>query len=204
MQVTILHPITTKRVTLCFGGFGTDPSFFGHLHAQCGVVLVYDYREDALNLDFLEGKEIFLLAWSMGVAMANRFTPPTLHIKKSIAINGTDYGIHKTFGIPPRIFAHTIKHFSPLDFYQGVFGWHFPKARDFTFPTNLTEELSWLYHTLCTIPPRSFAWDDVYISQEDAIFASKIQKSTWEHYKILQAPHFVFFDVQRWEDFFEA
>ncbi|MCE3036326.1 DUF452 family protein [Helicobacter sp. faydin-H20] len=205
MQVKIFNPHITHSTILFFLGFGSNPNFFSHYineayHKTYRIIFVYDYKDNHLDLTFLQNQEVYLIAWSMGVAIANYFAPKNLNIKKSIAINGTNLGIHKTLGIPPAIFMHTIKHFNLLDFYVNVFdSKNFLDNIKDICKSQLILELQNLYTTLTTIPPKQSLWDYAITSQNDKIFQAKYQLQAWQSQNLSpiilpNSPHFIFFD----------
>lgn len=206
MQINILNPNTYKKTLIFFSGFGSNPSFFHHLDSKdYRVIFISNYENNQLDLSFLDNQEVFLIGWSMGVAMANHFLPKSIKVKKSLAINGTNFGIHKTLGIPPTLFSYTIKSFNQDTFNQKIFCNNINKAKDFIFNPNPTLELQNLYNTLTQLnnsQNQNFQWDKMLISQEDEIFQSKYQINAWkeQNYLLTNAPHFVFFDYYSWEE----
>ncbi|EAL5569282.1 TPA: DUF452 family protein, partial [Campylobacter jejuni] len=82
----------SKKLIVVFGGFASHPSHFSHLKSDKNVILFYDYKNFDLNFDFKAFDELFLIAFSMGVCVANRLLKE-LHFKQKIAINGTNLGI---------------------------------------------------------------------------------------------------------------
>ncbi|EAK3659926.1 DUF452 family protein, partial [Campylobacter jejuni] len=97
----------SKKLIVVFGGFASHPSHFSHLKSDKNVILFYDYENFDLNFDFKAFDELFLIAFSMGVCVANRLLKE-LNFKQKIAINGTNLGIDKSKGIHPTIFKKTL------------------------------------------------------------------------------------------------
>lgn len=219
MQIKLLGDITQREnILIFFSGFGCDDSFFRHLSLDSlGVVFIYDYR----NLDSslanlmdlrasLMGKSVNLMAWSMGVGMADYFYPfwETFKPRIRIAINGTKEAIHLHKGIPPKIFKFTIKNLDPLSFYQNTLDSTQASSlqnANFRDAHTLKEELNSLYTTLYA--PRTLQsgiWDYALISQEDKIFPAQAQELSWKdsaHSVIkLHSPHFIFGAFSSWQD----
>lgn len=228
MQVEILSPQMpqtpqqaspkeNQRTILFFSGFSGERRVFEHLRlGACEVVFVSDYRANDLDLSFLHSRgEITLIAWSMGVAMANRFlnqsrlnhsvSPTPLKITQKIAINGTIYGIDKARGIPPLAFKKTIEGLDLQAFKKSTYGENAPHTT--LSQETLVCELNNLYTTLTTTPATPELWDCVLVSLEDRIFPARYQLRGWEgHAKRIihtHAPHFAFGVFESWRDLCE-
>lgn len=225
MQVEILSPQTpqqaspkeNQRTILFFSGFSGEKGVFEHLRlGGCEVVFVSDYRANDLDLSFLDSRgEITLIAWSMGVAMANRFlnqsrlnhplSQSRLKITKKIAINGTIYGIDKAYGIPPLAFKKTIEGLDLQAFKKSTYGESEPRTT--LSQETLVCELNNLYTTLTTTPATPELWDCALVSLEDRIFPARYQLRGWEgHAKRIihtHAPHFAFGEFESWGDLCE-
>ena len=65
----------TDRLVLYFNGWALSPIAVEHLGLPEGqdLLLLWDYRTDALDFDFSPYREIRLVAWSMGIWAADRF-----------------------------------------------------------------------------------------------------------------------------------
>lgn len=225
MQVEILSPQMpqqaspkeNQRTILFFSGFSGEKGVFEHLRlGACEVVFVSDYRANDLDLSFLDSRgEITLIAWSMGVAMANRFlnqsrlnhplSQSRLKIAKKIAINGTIYGIDKACGIPPFAFKKTIEWLDLQAFKKSTYGESEPRTT--LSQETLVCELNNLYTTLTATPATPELWDCALVSLEDRIFPARYQLRGWEgHAKRIihtHAPHFAFGEFESWGDLCE-
>lgn len=220
MQVEILTPPqakeasqtqarkTAQKTILFFSGFSGERGVFEHLRlGGCEVVFVSDYRTNDLDLSFLDSREeITLIAWSMGVAMANRFLNQSrLKITKKIAINGTIYGIDKAYGIPPLAFKKTIEGLDLQAFKKSTYGESEPRTT--LSQETLVCELNNLYTTLTATPATPELWDCALVSLEDRIFPARYQLRGWEgHAKRIihtHAPHFAFGEFESWGDLCE-
>ena len=121
-----------KNILLIFGGFASHPShFIPFIPQNYDLILLYRYQ----NLDFSELKsclnhlskdcKITLVGFSMGVFIARVFMESlqdTDCFVRKIAINGTEFGIHSKFGIPPKLFKLTQKTFDLEAFKRNLFG----------------------------------------------------------------------------------
>lgn len=190
-----------KELIVFFGGFASLPSHFKHLKSlNFDVLMIYDYTDFTLELKFSKYEKIHLIAFSMGVCVASK------HFKQKatskIAINGTNYGCDKHFGINPSAFKLTIKHFNTEIFKKNLLSYD---ETNFILDDEnlLKEELASLYE-LCTKDVNlNFIWDKAYISKKDLIFPSKACEAFFKDkskIEFLDEPHFVFFAFKFWDE----
>lgn len=212
MKILFLHQAHNDTLVLFFAGFGSHPTHFQHLTAtRVDVALVYDYRifepNIALDLDTKSYSCIILMGFSMGVFIASvckdleSFAP---RITQKIAINGTNFPIHKEFGINPILFKRTIKKLNLEDFKRQLFGQNLSLAKDFVFLSEeeLRAELENLFTQNLSAQNEHFLWHKALLSKQDLIFpctscASFFKGRSEIFYQNL--PHFVFFDFVSWE-----
>ncbi|TLE02677.1 pimeloyl-ACP methyl esterase BioG family protein [Helicobacter japonicus] len=222
MKYVFLHTkAQSKKCILFFGGFGSRAEHFRHLSAECNVIMLYDYRDFALPHTFLRDMEQFsevvLIAFSMGVSIAPLFVSHLPFVKK-IAINGTNIGIDRVFGIHPAIFKKTIAHFDINNFQKALFGELYEsicptQVQIESIPKNdeLKEELQSIFDFLLQKNISSkknvdFLYDSALLSESDAIFPYSAAKNFFisfcplTHITITHSPHFVFFDFHSWEE----
>ena len=104
-QLNSSHP----RLLLFFAGWSASPESFTGLKAENGtdIMLCYDYRDMTFHEDLSSYKEIHLIAWSMGVRMAELALAGKYALTTATAINGTPRPIDDNFGIPENIFRGT-------------------------------------------------------------------------------------------------
>ncbi|MFR8355607.1 MAG: pimeloyl-ACP methyl esterase BioG family protein [Parabacteroides sp.] len=95
-----------SRLLLFFAGWSASPESFTGLKAENGtdIMLCYDYRDMTFHEDLSSYKEIHLIAWSMGVRMAELALAGKHALTTATAINGTPRPIDDNFGIPENIF----------------------------------------------------------------------------------------------------
>lgn len=105
-QLNSSHP----RLLLFFAGWSASPESFTGLKAENGtdIMLCYDYRDMTFHEDLSSYKEIHLIAWSMGVRMAELALAGKYALTTATAINGTPRPIDDNFGIPENIFRGTL------------------------------------------------------------------------------------------------
>ncbi len=164
----------SKKLIVAFGGFASHPSHFSHLKSDKNVILFYDYENFDLNFNFKAFDELFLIAFSMGVCVANRLLKE-LNFKQKIAINGTNLGIDKSKGIHPTIFKKTLQNFKLEHFKEALFKERKSLAKDFIFKDEkaLKIELEKLFDFALVKQEENLLWDKVYSSKRYA-------KSKWD------------------------
>ncbi|EAI9511065.1 DUF452 family protein, partial [Campylobacter jejuni] len=161
----------SKKLIVVFGGFASHSSHFSHLKSDKNVILFYDYENFDLNFDFKAFDELFLIAFSMGVCVANRLLKE-LNFKQKIAINGTNLGIDKSKGIHPAIFRKTLQNFKLENFKEALFKERKNLTKDFIFKDEkaLKIELEKLFDFALVKQEENLLWDKVYSSKKDEIF----------------------------------
>ncbi|RTJ71115.1 pimeloyl-ACP methyl esterase BioG family protein [Campylobacter jejuni] len=191
----------SKKLIVVFGGFASHPSHFSHLKSDKNVILFYDYENFDLNFDFKAFDELFLIAFSMGVCVANRLLKE-LNFKQKIAINGTNLGIDKLKGIHPTIFKKTLQNFKLEHFKKALFKERKSLAKDFIFKDEkaLKIELEKLFDFALTKQEENLLWDKVYSSKEDEIFPPNALKNSFKNLFFLDEPHFAFFHFKTWDE----
>ncbi|HEC1873741.1 TPA: DUF452 family protein [Campylobacter jejuni] len=191
----------SKKLIVVFGGFASHPSHFSHLKSDENVILFYDYENFDLILDFKAFDELFLIAFSMGVCVANRLLKE-FNFKQKIAINGTNLGIDKSKGIHPTIFKKTLQNFKLEHFKEALFKESKSLAKDFIFKDEkaLKIELEKLFDFALTKQEENFLWDKVYSSKEDEIFPPNALKNASSKLIFLDEPHFAFFHFKTWDE----
>ncbi|EAJ9404600.1 DUF452 family protein [Campylobacter jejuni] len=189
----------SKKLIVVFGGFASHPSHFSYLKSDKNVILFYDYENFDLNFDFKAFDELFLIAFSMGVCVANRVLKE-LNFKQKIAINGTNLGIDKSKGIHPTIFKKTLQNFKLEHFKKALFKERKSLAKDFIFKDEkaLKIELEKLFDFALIKQEENLLWDKVYSSKEDEIFPPNALKNSFKNLIFLDEPHFAFFHFKTW------
>ncbi|HFZ5019231.1 TPA: pimeloyl-ACP methyl esterase BioG family protein [Campylobacter jejuni] len=191
----------SKKLIVVFGGFASHSSHFSHLKSDKNVILFYDYENFDLNFNFKAFDELFLIAFSMGVCVANRLLKE-LNFKQKIAINGTNLGIDKSKGIHPTIFKKTLQNFKLEHFKEALFKERKSLAKDFIFKDEkvLKIELEKLFDFALTKQEENLLWDKVYSSKEDEIFPPNALKNSFKNLIFLDEPHFAFFHFKTWDE----
>ena len=191
----------SKKLIVVFGGFASHPSHFSHLKSDKNMILFYDYENFDLNFNFKAFDELFLIAFSIGVCVANRLLKE-LNFKQKIAINGTNLGIDKSKGIHPAIFKKTLQNFKLEHFKKALFKERKSLAKDFIFKDEkaLKIELEKLFDFALIKQEENLLWDKVYSSKEDEIFPPNALKNSFKNLIFLDEPHFAFFHFKTWDE----
>ena len=194
-------------LVLVFLGYAFTPDCLKNFDFQnCDVAVVYDYQ----NFEF-ENPELFkeiknsnrekiLIAWSMGVWVANQFASE-IKFQKAVAINGTPFGIHKNFGIPPETFQNSIEHFD----FELFKKWCFLNDRaqaHFAFSDHPKIELQTLFKASKNVAQNRIRWTKAIVSKKDVVFPPKASSCFECPVHTILAPHFPFFKMNSLEDIF--
>ncbi|MBE9487886.1 MAG: DUF452 family protein [Bacteroidetes bacterium] len=189
MQFAINKNIGSEKLLICVQGWASDDNTSKSLFFDgFDVVTLFDYRTKELPNVFNEfvekHKEIYIVAWSFGVFVAEQLFVKLPIIKKAIAINGTSYPVHAKWGIPPKAFAITkksIAFYGMQKFYENMLG---NQNVDFQECKRSVEELSselnalgeWFDEGKHNIS----LWSNVIIGRNDRIFPYKNMFEFWE------------------------
>lgn len=195
-----------KKLILLFLGYSFLPSCIKHLKLEeYDLCVVYDYSSLEFDKQILKEKEIYLIAWSMGVWAAN-LVLDGMSLKRAIAINGTPFGIDDELGIPKAAFKKSIDEFDFDEFKKICFLKELTKV-DFSFNQNAKFELENIYLNSSKPVQNTIKWDKFIISKKDFVFPPKaVQKASDKlevKYEIINAPHFIFFNYKGFGDIVE-
>ncbi len=209
MKAEFIHKnADSKDLIIFFSGFASQPSHFGHLDSKANVLMIYDYRDFSLDFslqdEILKYENCALLAWSMGVCVASSICKNLAHkFNHKLAINGTNYGIHKIYGIPSALFKATIRNLNIDEFKNALF--EVESSHTFRQPQELKDELESLYKFCENLESNlNFTWDCALISTQDKVFPARACKAFFslDSTRIIEVnqPHFVFNNFKSWEE----
>ena len=183
---------SNQRLVILFAGWGMDSTPFSALTAPFGydLMVVWDYRTLRLDVDLQTYKEICIVAWSYGVAIAGIWMEahPNLPITRRIAVAGTLSPVDEERGIPVEVFEGTLQALSPTTltkFYRRMAGRaaafaEFKEVMPSRDIDELTEELKAIRTFSASHPDLSIGeWDSVYIPLSDYIIPTANQKRAW-------------------------
>lgn len=210
----------SPSLLLFFAGWSASPELFTRLKADEGtdVMICYDYRDLAFEEDLTRYEDIHLIAWSMGVRMAELAIGGKYTLSTAIAINGTSRPIDDHYGIPVDIFRGTLDNLTTeglrrfnrrmcgsrdtLAVYEAVAPRPLEEVRD---------ELQHIYD-LCQDEPQPDAahkhtpirWTRAIISSNDRIFPAANQLEYWltRRPEVLEinSSHYPFFLWKQWNE----
>lgn len=209
----------SSSLILFFSGWSAAPGLFARLKADEGtdVMVCYDYRDVRFEEDLSRYEEIRLIAWSMGVRMAELAAGGKYAFASAIAINGTSCPIHDAYGIPEKIFRGTLDQLDAEGmkrFNRRMCGSREICAEYEAFPTRpleeIKEELQHIY-ALCrkegetgqTSSASSIPWTHAIISSADRIFPAANQHNYWDGccaVTEIDAPHYPFYLWKQWNE----
>lgn len=200
------------RLLLIFAGWGSDAKIFRQveevLPAGWDALCVSDYDSRELDRSLLSGYgTVYLLAWSLGVAAAERFLTPE-EIACAVAVNGTPIPVSDNYGIPTAVYegtTHALNERNLKKFRRRMVCDPEEFARIMTLlPENpeiesLRAQLTNIRNLTATPKEQSLRWDNVYISDDDHIIPTANQRRYWEregacgHVDIIEGGHWIDF-----------
>ncbi|MEA3505083.1 MAG: DUF452 family protein [Bacteroidota bacterium] len=214
MTHTWITKTSECKLILFFNGLGMDENTLcGFNNAGYDVCMFYNYNElTSLKESFDEYDEIYVVAWSMGVWVAEQVLKISeLRITKSVAINGTLLPISSEFGIAKNIFKGTAKNWDERNrkkFFMRMFASKnlFEKYNN-SLPKRDTaeqkEELLFLAEEASKCNRLGFNWDMAFCGEQDLIFSYKNQINHWQNRTeviSLNMPHFPFGMMKCWDE----
>lgn len=183
-----------ERLILFFNGWAMTPESVTHLSLPPGhdLAVVWDYRDDHLELDCSRYEGISLVAWSMGVWAADRLSAQLsqLPLERGIALCGTGRPMDDLHGIPVEIFAGTLAGLNEANrkrFNRRMCGGktyaHLLKALECRSTEEIRQELERV-QTLELAEeqhsPASPLWTKAWVAGEDRIFPAANQLRYWQ------------------------
>lgn len=218
MKTVFTNNQATKLIVY-FAGWGTPAEIVGELalSKEYDLLVCYDYQDLILEFDFKPYQQIHLVAWSLGIWVAERvvsklLSAPLLDTKlvSATAINGTGLPINDQQGIPVELFKATLAGLTPAsrkkferrmcntldDLHQYQ---QYP-SRDFTA---VTTELAFLFEQIRKDQRTDLLqWKKAIIGTSDRIFSPQNQANYWQdRCKItyVESGHYLFNQYQQWE-----
>lgn len=212
MRIEWLIKKGSGQVIVFFNGWGMDASAVAHLEADADVVMFYDYRTlqgDDMP-DLKEYREVYLVAWSMGVWAASCVVPCLkIQPRLSVGLNGTERPVDDLYGIPIKIYQLTTrgmnargreKFFSRMvvtDEENRFLKEHLPERE----LAEQCEELVFI-EKQCQGYKKHYSWDKIYVSEKDVIFPVENQLNWWAKkapVTFLPGGHYPFAFFKSWE-----
>lgn len=178
-----------ERLIILFLGWGMDPSPFRQLRKPgYDILAVWDYRDRRFPVALTEGyREIVVVAWSFGVRIAAGFLAENrgLPITRRIAVNGTQWHVDDTRGIPHAIFEGTLAALSDVTLRKFNRRMFCSKADYERFalvaPSRGIDELREELQMFGSLSPleADAGWTNVIVGGRDAIIPPANQTEAW-------------------------
>lgn len=193
-QVFLKKNEGTSRLLLFFAGWGAEPSMFKYHGLTEGegtydILMFYDYRSLDFDRSLTDGYgTVMVLAWSMGVWAAGQVLSDLSLTGIRIAVNGTPYPVHDSYGIPETIFDGTLAMLSDRTLYKFRRRMCGSQAaldellgRPLSRPlAELREELAAIGDAVHLSAPRPFTWTGAIVGLQDMIYPAANQRNAWE------------------------
>ena len=218
-----------ENLIIFFAGWGMDENPFKHIDKRgFDIVTLYDYTDvnltsvkDSLLERVTKYNNIYIVAWSMGVWVANKFIQENINKLNNLysftAINGTFHPIHGEFGISPIIYDKTLNNLPKgldsfnlrmcggrdiLSFYNSVK----PQRADESIIQELINIKDGYINSINYESLDSNVRLNVIISKRDNIIPTANQLNFWNSYSgecnivELDLPHYPFYKLENWHD----
>lgn len=194
-----------NKLIVFFNGWGMDEKVVSHLKSdKFDVLMFYDYRTfETETFDFSKYDEKYLLAWSMGVYVCNKYNE-FKSFDKFIAVNGTQKPIDDEYGIPPMVYNLTVDNFNELSCSKFM--------KKITTNVDLKEYCSRsvqeLKDELIAIRDLKvdeyLQFDKAIVSSKDRIIPTKNQINYWQtmnvEIKDVEGAHYIFDSYKLWDE----
>lgn len=211
-----------SKLILFLNGWGMNEAAIRHLCIPEGydLLIVYDYRSFSdFPPEVSHYQEIILVAWSIGVWATEQLTQRGLlpSVKQSIAMAGSPFIRHDSYGIPCKVFdltLQTLTDSSRETFNRRMCGGKSNEALLKEFEQRTTQELQEELNAvrkaeLSRDSERlAFHWDRLLIAEKDKIVPPRNLYRLAEGFQIPTfslplLPHFLFAGFDSWQDLFE-
>jgi biotin synthesis protein BioG len=195
MKTYIHRKDGNTELVVIFGGWLTDENTFLPLcDDSFDVIIIHNYSYDPPFIIPGNNKydKITLIGWSLGVWAAEYFVPK-LNIKPniSIAINGTPYPFHDTFGLPVEkidTYLESVDYDKVRELHLKSFGNtrgfdnNYDKISNHLIKSSLLE-IRWLYNRIMEQEKPSLKWDYSITSKDDKLIPDENIDNYWESAK---------------------
>ncbi|NBI42243.1 DUF452 family protein [[Haemophilus] felis] len=201
-----------EHLIVYFAGWGTPPSVVEHLilPANYDLLICYDYQDLTCDFDFSAYQQIRLVAWSMGVWVAERVMQGK-KLLSATAINGTGLPCHDQFGIPEAIFAGTLAWLNEENrhkFERRICGVksllnQYQQLSQRPTLAQIHQELAALYQLLQQDQRTDLIhWDKAIVASRDKIFPIQNQRLYWHkrcNIEEMDGEHLLFPQLNNWQ-----
>lgn len=207
-----------RKLLVYFSGWGTPISIAKSLELpnDFDLLICYDYRDLNLEFDFSGYQEIYVVAWSLGVWVAERVLH-AIPLTYAVAINGTGAPKHDQFGILTAVFDGTLSSLSEenlVKFERRMCGKIalenyrlLPEKRDFA---EVKQELVHLNDCIMQDNRTGLlVWQKAIIGNKDKIIPTQNQLEYWQNQpqtkiQLIDAEHYLFNHFSGWQKLLEG
>lgn len=199
-----------KHLIVYFAGWGTPLDVVAHLilPTDHNLLICYDYQDLKLDFDFSAYQQIRVVAWSMGVWVAERVLQG-ITLQSATAVNGTGLPCDDGFGIPYAIFKGTLENLAEntrSKFERRICGdkVSFERYQQFSArPFNeIHQELTALFAMIQQDKRTDLIhWTNAWVSSRDKIFMPANQHQYWASrcaVQEIEGEHYVFSRFTHW------
>ena len=207
---TKLYDHQGEHLIVYFAGWGTPLDAVAHLilPTNHNLLICYDYQDLKLDFDFSTYQQIRVVAWSMGVWVAERVLQG-ITLQSATAVNGTGLPCDDCFGIPYAIFKGTLDNLTEntrSKFERRICGdkVSFERYQQFSArPFNeIHQELTVLFAMIQKDKRTDLIhWTNAWISSRDKIFMPANQHQYWASrcaVQEIEGEHYVFSRFTHW------
>lgn len=218
MRIEWLHKFENEKCILFMNGWACDATAFQFMNSkEYDVLMCFDYRDILIPKElerlFENYQEVNLVAWSLGVYVANMTCSNWKDLFAcKIAINGTLQAIDNLKGIPAATFQGTIDGLNSrtidkfwLRMCGGKIGYdRFKKQLPQRDINEQKEELIILQEVIQNHFVDWNIYDSVLLGKNDHIFPFENLENAWSEQRNLiikeNTPHFCFYSWDSWDD----
>ena len=199
-----------EHLRVDFAGWGTPLDVVAHLilPTNNNLLICYDYQDLTLDFDFSAYQQIRVVAWSMGVWVAERVLQG-ITLQSATAVNGTGLPCDDSFGIPYAIFKGTLENLTEntrSKFERRICGdkvsfegYQQFSARPFS---EIHQELTTLFAMIQQDKRTDLIhWINAWVSSRDKIFMPANQHQYWASrcaVQEIEGEHYVFSRFTHW------
>lgn len=211
MRIKFLQQKKGQELVLFFTGWGHCGNTLSGIDLEdFDVLVVYNYQSkeaDKTLYEIIESyAKVHLLAWSLGVFVANEYLQNT-SLASAKAICGSLYPISDEYGIPEKIFQKTVKNITLENFKKFTNRMcenveakkHYEQCLPQRVFNEQKEELLFLNTWIKETNNKNNCYSEVVISANDRIFPMENIQRAWLKFlpkskiKIIESTHFPFY-----------
>lgn len=207
MKFEWINKQNNPNIIVFFSGWGSSGNINTKQdYSNFDILIIYDYRTfEQIDFNFSQYQKKYLIAWSMGVFVCNKYYETFKNFDKLIAINGTQKPIDDNYGIPEAIYNLTVDNFNELSCSKFVKKMSSELKLNEYCLRNIEELKEELIAIRDLKVQNLLNFDKAIISLKDKIIPSKNQLNWWqkENVKIIMlenAPHYIFNLYNNWGD----